>query len=109
MHFFTLNTTIELLFGTSVNSQRAVIGERCRCLDASASIALDNRLSPTNVAKAFNCANEWASLRMRLSSAYWLCDSLQFRRACKTVHDFTNKVQLPLIFDIKVNIYPLAC
>jgi cytochrome P450 len=109
LHFFTLDTTTELLFGTSVNSQRAAMGERCRCLDTGTSITLDNRLSPTNVAKAFDCANEWASLRMRLGSAYWLCDSLQFRRACKTVHDFTDKVRLPLIFDIKVNIYPLVC
>jgi hypothetical protein len=109
LHFFTLDTTTELLFGTSVNSQRAAMDERCRCLSAGASTR-DNRLSPTNVAKAFDCANEWASLRMRLGSAYWLCDSLQFRRACKTVHDFTDKVRCSATthINIKLNIYPLV-
>lgn len=93
LHFFTLDTTTELLFGASVNSQRAAMNERYNGLNTGAARTQNNTLSPTNVARAFDCANEWASLRMRLGSAYWFCDGLEFRRACKTVHKFTDEVR----------------
>lgn len=96
LHFFTLDSTTQLLFGSSVNSQRAAMEERQLRQGThnktDAGHYNNDRLGPTKVARAFDCANEWISMRMRLGTAYWACDSLEFRRACKTVHDFTDQV-----------------
>jgi len=42
-------------------------------------------------AKAFNLGQDYLSHRGRLGHFYWLMNTSEFRKACRTTHDFVDK------------------
>ncbi|KAI4672905.1 uncharacterized protein J4E78_001408 [Alternaria triticimaculans] len=71
----TLDTTTAFLFGESTRSlaNPEVIGER-------------------TFADAFNTAQQWAVIRYRLQDLYWMIDGRGFRKACRDVREFADKI-----------------
>ena len=71
----TLDTTTAFLFGESTRSlaHPEVVGER-------------------NFADAFNTAQQWAVIRYRLQDLYWMIDGRGFRKACRDVREFADKI-----------------
>jgi cytochrome P450 len=45
-----------------------------------------------NFANVFNVAQDFVAKRMRLQDLYWLVGGRDFRKACKTVHDFADNI-----------------
>jgi cytochrome P450 len=71
----TLDTTMAVLFGKSLNS----LGERK---------AADER----TFAEAFDHAQHVLAMRGRLGGLYWLIGGRKFWRSCKIVHDFVDAI-----------------
>ncbi|KAL9120186.1 MAG: hypothetical protein Q9187_003265, partial [Circinaria calcarea] len=46
----------------------------------------------TSFAQAFDRAQHQLAKRGRLGDLYWLLDGISFRRSCKGVHDFVDKI-----------------
>jgi cytochrome P450 len=80
---FTLDTASDFLFGKSLESQQVLIAKRTgdnRFLEASR--------ANQAFADAFETANYYMILRIRLQSLYWLGDSFAFRRAIKGIRQY---------------------
>jgi cytochrome P450 len=80
---FTLDTASDFLFGKSLESQQVHLARRTgdkRFLEASR--------SNQAFADAFETANYYMILRIRLQSLYWLGDSFAFRRAIKGIRKY---------------------
>ena len=71
----TFDTTTFLLFGETLSSLQ------------SSEIAGQE----SEFAKAFNLGQEYLSHRGRLGELYWLANTPEFRRACKTSHRFVDQ------------------
>ena len=71
----TLDTTMAVLFGRSLDSIQAQRGG-----------------DETSFAQAFDQAQHQLAKRGRLGDLYWLLDGISFRRSCKVVHDFVDKI-----------------
>ncbi|USP76220.1 uncharacterized protein yc1106_03494 [Curvularia clavata] len=71
----TLNTTLFLLFGSTMGYTKA--GDRTG--------------EDEDFAKAFQEAQEYISHRGRLGEYYWLANSSKFKRACETTHRFIDR------------------
>lgn len=71
----TMDTTMAVLFVRSPDSssKQAEVGE-------------------TAFAQAFDHAQHVLAQRGRLGDLYWPIDGLAFRRSCRTVHSFVNKI-----------------
>jgi cytochrome P450 len=71
----TFDTTTFLLFGETLSSlQRSEISGQ-----------------ESELARAFNLGQGYLSHRGRLSEFYWLANTPEFRRACKTSHHFVHQ------------------
>lgn len=97
---FTLDTTTFLLFGHSIGA-------------LSASIDNDSKDEVGAFAASFDFAQETLAKRGRLAQLYWLMDGLAFRRQCRTVHTYVDKLvqqvlQNPGVDDRKPNYTILA-
>jgi cytochrome P450 len=85
LYRFTMDVSTEFLFGRSVNSQ-------------SNALYSDDSGNSTeaNEEKAFADAMEFAqsyiAWRTRLRGLYWLASSKEFKKACKTIKDFVDKI-----------------
>lgn len=82
-YFFrlTIDSATEFLFGESVNSQlRLVPGNQSTKLGQS----------EESFSLAFDAGQRALATRTRFMNKYWLYDSLEFRSACKVVHDFVD-------------------
>ena len=72
----TMDTTLAVLFGRSLHGS----------------------LNPARLAKvedfsyAFNNAQHWLAQRSRIGEIYWIMDGLDFRRSCRKVHRFVEKI-----------------
>ena len=71
----TMDTTMAVLFGRvqDSSSERAAAGE-------------------TAFARAFDHAQHVLAQRGRLGDSYWLIDGLAFRRSCREVHSYIDKI-----------------
>ena len=71
----TLDTTMAVLFGKTLDS-------------------LKTKISGDEVffARAFDQAQHELARRGRLGDLYWLLDGITFRRSCKVVHEFVDKI-----------------
>lgn len=89
---FTLDSSTELLFGQSVDSQAAALATESK---TSNTISQDYEWQ--NFGPAFDKATEQISKRFRLDAMYWLYDTKELRSACAEVHRFADHfVQLAL-------------
>ena len=71
----TLDTTMAVLFGRSLDSSK-----------------VRGRGDETAFAKAFDHAQHQLARRGRLGDLYWLIDGKEFRRSCKAVHGFVDNI-----------------
>lgn len=92
LYNFTLDTATDFLFGDSIDSQRAAAAER------QGHIA-DSEEDPVRAAKiedakkfagCFGIINDYLVKRIRFQSLYWLGDGIEFRKAVRTVLNFTD-------------------
>jgi cytochrome P450 len=74
---FTLNTTMFLLFGRSIDSLK---------MQSNADSA------DTGFANDFNLAQDYLARRGRLGGLYWLIGGSEFKHACKSVHIFLDGI-----------------
>ncbi|KAI0595974.1 cytochrome P450 alkane hydroxylase [Biscogniauxia sp. FL1348] len=71
----TLDVTTQFLFGKSVYSQRTNNSDR-----------------PNEFEAAFDLAQRISMKRLKFQKLYWLVGDTEFRRACNTVHRFTEQI-----------------
>ncbi|KZF26941.1 cytochrome P450 [Xylona heveae TC161] len=94
-YFFrlTIDSATEFLFGESVNSQ-------LRLLPGYQSTKMGS--SEAKFAKALDDGQRALATRARFMDRWWLYDSMEFRGACKIVHEFVDHfVRLALSKDLR--------
>ena len=74
----TLDVTTTFLFGEPLSSLAIKPG------------STDGKQS--DFANAFNVAQDYIAMRMKVQNLYWLLDGPKFRRACRTVHQFADEI-----------------
>ncbi len=82
LHNFTLDTATDFLFGHSVGSQQAFL----------AGGSLGYKSKEMKFMEAMQEAEGWCMVRIRAQRLYWAITSAKFKRACKTVHQFTDDI-----------------
>ncbi|KAL8721647.1 MAG: hypothetical protein Q9225_001696 [Loekoesia sp. 1 TL-2023] len=80
----TLDSATDLLFGKSVDSQRASLGNG----DLKSPVSSSTR--EVVFGKAFDTCSKWLANRARMNEAYWLLDGNEFRTSCKETHRYVD-------------------
>ncbi|KAI5919353.1 cytochrome P450 alkane hydroxylase [Camillea tinctor] len=78
----TLDVTTQFLFGKSVHSQRANLSDQ-----------------PSEFEVAFDLAQSISIKRLKFQKLYWLVGGAEFRRACNTIHQFTERIIIDKYID----------
>ncbi|KAK0107616.1 hypothetical protein ONS96_003422 [Cadophora gregata f. sp. sojae] len=95
---FTLDAATSFLFGESVESQAAYISAKNAERGGTKNATAAQEATSAIFLDAFATASDYTIYRLRLQSLYWLADGFKFRRAAKTLHNFTDRfVQRALI------------
>ncbi|KAK4507062.1 hypothetical protein PRZ48_000796 [Zasmidium cellare] len=81
LYNFTLDTATAFLFGESVNSQ---------AIHNSQQTSSTGTTAAKNFMRDFEIASEYMMHRIRFQSLYRLADGLQFRRAVRSIRNFTE-------------------
>ena len=81
----TLDSACEFLFGESVDSQLAALPSNVG-VPPKGGLRRDEKV----FAAAFDLGQKYLATRARFMDKYWLVNNAEFRRTCKTVHDFID-------------------
>ena len=90
LYNFTLDTATDFLFGKSVESQTAATTLRKQQSGKQDVGIAAKKTEAQNLADSLVLINDYLIKRIQFQSLYWLGDGFKFRKALKTVRNFTE-------------------
>jgi hypothetical protein len=89
-----MDSSTEFLFGTSAGSQLEAVRKSERGIQAVRRVIIDPSNPPAgeNFSEAFDNANQFVGIRLRLGNLAGLWSTANFKVNCKITHDYADNI-----------------